>query len=79
MIKKGEFELVSDPLEIIKELELMIQHIDVPGPVEFRTNHASNYLPLRGTLPQDKAALLATIQDALRDPTRLRTEAMRGL
>jgi len=34
---------------------------------------------LRGTLPQDKAALLTTIQDALRDPTRLRTEAMRGL
>lgn len=79
MIKKGDFELVSDPLEVIQELELMIQNIDVPGPVEFRTNHASNYLPLRGTLPQDKAALLATIQDALRDPTRLRTEAMRGL
>jgi len=79
MIKKGEFEMVSDPLEVIKELELMIQNIDVPGPVEFRTNHASNYLPLRGSLPQDKAALLATIQDALRDPTRLRTEAMRGL
>jgi len=79
MIKQGKFELVSEPLEIIKELELMIQNIDVPGPVEFRTNHASNYLPLRGSLPQDKAALLATIQTVLRDPTRLRSESMRGL
>jgi len=79
MIKQGKFEPVSEPAEIIKELELMIQHIDVPGPMAFRTNHASNYLPLRGTLPQDKAALLATIKNALRDPTRLRTESMRGL
>lgn len=79
MVKRGEFELLTDPLEILQELSVMIESIDAPGPVVFRTNHASNYLPLRGTLPGDKANLLKTIQDAMRDPTRLRPESMRGL
>ncbi|MBW1790445.1 MAG: radical SAM protein, partial [Deltaproteobacteria bacterium] len=40
MIKKGEFELLTEPLEILKELEFMVMNIDAPGPVIFRTNHA---------------------------------------
>jgi radical SAM superfamily enzyme YgiQ (UPF0313 family) len=79
MVKKGEFELVTNPVEIMKELHLMIENIDAPGPVVFRTNHASNYLPLRGTLPGDKEKLLKTIQSALDHPDRLRPESMRGL
>jgi len=79
MVKKGEFELVTDPVEIMNELHLMIRNIDAPGPVVFRTNHASNYLPLRGTLPGDKENLLQTIQAALDHPERLRPESMRGL
>ena len=58
MVKRGEFELVTDPLDVLKEVELMIMNIDAPGPVVFRTNHASNYLPLRGILPGDKERLL---------------------
>jgi radical SAM superfamily enzyme YgiQ (UPF0313 family) len=79
MVKRGEFELITDPTELLKELALMIRNIDAPGPVVFRTNHASNYLPLRGTLPQDKENLLKTIERALNDPSRLRSESMRGL
>ncbi len=79
MVKQGEFEPVTDPFEILKELELMIMNLNAPGPVVFRTNHASNYLPLRGTLPQDKVKLLKTIQNAMEDPTQLRVESMRGL
>lgn len=79
MVKRGEFELVTGPSEILKELELMIRNIDAVGPVVFRTNHASNYLPLRGTLPKDKESLLKTIKNALDDPSRLRPESMRGL
>jgi len=79
MVKRGEFELVTDPREILKELDLMVRNIDAPGPVVFRTNHASNYLPLRGTLPKDKDELLRTIERALQDPRLLRSESMRGL
>ncbi len=79
MVKRGEFELLTDPREILGELELMIQNINGPGPIVFRTNHASNYLPLRGTLPKDKKSLLGTIRAAVDDPTQLRPESMRGL
>ena len=79
MVKRGEFELITDPKELLKELDLMIRNINVPGPVVFRTNHASNYLPLRGTLPRDKENLLKTIESALNDPSRLRSESIRGL
>ena len=79
MVKRGEFERVTDPLEILRELSLMIENIDAPGPVVFRTNHASNYLPLRGTLPRDKEDLLKTIQNAMKNPNLLRAESMRGL
>jgi len=79
MIKRGEFELVTDPLDVLKEVELMVKNIDAPGPVVFRTNHASNYLPLRGVLPGDKERLLKTIRSAMKDPTMLKAEYMRGL
>jgi radical SAM superfamily enzyme YgiQ (UPF0313 family) len=79
MVKRGEFELVTNPLDILRELRLMIENINAPGPVVFRTNHASNYLPLRGTLPRDKESLLKTIQSAMDDPRQLRPESMRGL
>lgn len=79
MVKRGEFELVMDPLDVMREVELMIRNIDAPGPVVFRTNHASNYLPLRGTLPGDKEKLIKTIDHAIKDPSILRAEYMRGL
>jgi radical SAM superfamily enzyme YgiQ (UPF0313 family) len=79
MVKRGEFELVTDPLDVLKEVELMIVNIDAPGPIVFRTNHASNYLPLRGILPADKETLLKTIRDAIKDPIVLKEEFMRGL
>ena len=79
MVERGEFELVTDPIEVLKELELMISNIDATGPIAFRTNHASNYLPLSGDLPKDKGNLLRTIRRALNDPKMLRPEYMRAL
>jgi len=79
MVKRGEFELVTDPIDVLKEVELIIKNTDAPGPVVFRTNHASNYLPFRGVLPDDKERLLNTIRSAVKDPRVLRTEYMRGL
>jgi len=79
MVKRGEFELITDPIDVLKEVELIIKNIDAPGPVVFRTNHASNYLPLRGVLPDDKERLLKTIRGAMKNPSLLRAEHMRGL
>lgn len=79
MVKEGTFEQVTDPYEILEELELMIRNINAPGPVVFRTNHASNYLPLRGTLPREKEKLLEIIRAAREDRNHLRPESTRAL
>ena len=44
----------------------------------FRTNHASNYLPLEGRLPADKENLLGTLDDALAGKRPLRPEEWRA-
>jgi len=77
--KAGEFVLI-EPLEMLKEMRVMIQHIEGVSCCVFRTNHASNYLPLAGTLPQDKERLLATLDRALAEgESVLRPEYLRAL
>lgn len=76
-VRDGSFHLL-DQHQVLKETELLVQHFDSPGSV-FRMNHASNYLDLRGTLNQDKDALLAAIHRAEQDLSCLRPESWRGL
>jgi radical SAM superfamily enzyme YgiQ (UPF0313 family) len=45
----------------------------------FRTNHASNYLPLEGVLPRDRERIVGTIDAALEGKLALRPEWSRGL
>ena len=75
-VREGSFEVLG-PVDILRETELFLQHIDSPGSV-FRMNHASNYLTLKGTLNDDRAALLARVQEGLRGHG-LRPESMRAL
>lgn len=55
-----EFELLNDK-DILSEIQLLMENIDVNETVVFRCNHASNYISLRGTLPEDKDKLLKQI------------------
>ncbi|MBA3545859.1 MAG: radical SAM protein, partial [Nannocystis sp.] len=50
-----------------------------PSDAVFRTNHASNYLPLSGHLPRDRERILETIDNALAGEVQLRPEWARGL
>lgn len=50
-----------------------------PTRAVFRTNHASNYLPIGGTLPDDRARILAALDAALDGRLALRPEWARGL
>ncbi len=75
-VRAGEFTLLS-PVEVLRETELFLQHIDAEGSV-FRMNHASNYLTLKGTLNRDREALLAKVQQGLQG-CGLRSESMRAL
>ena len=75
-VRSVEFTLLS-PVEVLKETELFLQHIDSEGSV-FRMNHASNYLTLKGTLNRDRQALLDKVQTGLTG-AGLKPEFLRAL
>ena len=76
-IASGEFKMMEPP-ELMRETRLFLEHIDSEGSV-FRSNHASNYLPLGGTLNRDREALIHTIDEALDGKVRLRRAVELGL
>jgi len=78
-VQRGELVL-PDPLGMLHELREMIAATNVTHAV-FRSNHASNYLPVAGTLPRDKERMLAALDAVLSHPdqARLRPESWRAL
>lgn len=50
-----------------------------PSDAIFRTNHASNYLPLSGRIPRDRDRMLGVLDSALTGEIPLRPEWSRGL
>jgi len=76
--RKGKFELMN-PLSILEELKCFVEGINLESPCIFRTNHASNYLPIGGTLPQDREEILEMIDFGLANPEFLRPESHRAL
>lgn len=74
-VQEGKFHLLT-PAQVLQETKLMVESFDSPGSV-FRMNHASNYLSLKGTLNEDKEAMLAQIRRAERHMETLRPEGWR--
>ena len=75
----GEFQLMEAEQMLI-ELHQVIENLDGLTNCIFRTNHASNYLALRGTLPGDKTRLMAALDAVIaQGPDAIRLEAWRGL
>ncbi len=69
---------VPEVPELLRELRTMVQHA-APTDAMFRTNHASNYLPLGGRLPRDRERIVEVIDAALDGRIPLRPERSRGL
>lgn len=78
-VRCGQFELL-DAFETLAEMHTMLDHITL-DPLKFVGVHASNYLPINGTLQRDKDKMLAMVDEVLqsRDTKRIRSEQMRGL
>jgi len=66
------------PVEALREIHWLLSVIRADG-IEFRSNHASNWLALKGRLQGDRERLLRQIDAALRDPRLLRPEFLRAL
>jgi radical SAM superfamily enzyme YgiQ (UPF0313 family) len=76
-VRAGRFRMLSQR-EVLEETRLFMEHIEV-GPLHFTSDHASNYLPLKGTLPQEKEQLCALVDAALNGSLQTRREWNRGL
>jgi radical SAM superfamily enzyme YgiQ (UPF0313 family) len=46
----------------LKELDMILRHTTMIKPCIFRSNHVSNLLPIGGTLPMDKEAMLSSLE-----------------
>ena len=72
-----------EPLDqqgLFEEIQVFLEHLELDN-TTFRSDHASNYLVLKGTLGQDKQRLLDQVNLAITKPgaVPLRPESMRGL
>jgi len=75
--ESGGFE-VPGAMEIAAETLLMLSHLDSEGSI-FRSNHASNYLSLGGTLNKDIEPMKAALKEALAGKVVYKNEWLRGL
>ncbi len=73
----GKFEMIT-PDEMLRELGTMISTTNLTSGL-FHANHASNYLPIRAHLPQDREKTLALIARAMDGKVSLKPEYMRAL
>jgi len=74
---ENEFEVPS-ATAIAAETLLLLENLDSEGSV-FRSNHASNYLGLKGTLNEDLEAMKGVLREALRGEVGYKDERLRGL
>jgi coproporphyrinogen III oxidase-like Fe-S oxidoreductase len=74
---RGEFQVLSAQESLLETAEL-IRNLNVTG-MHFTSDHASNYLPLKGTLNEDREKLLTLIHGALQGDVAIRSENSRGL
>lgn len=78
---KSSFEEVS-VMESLEEIRVFLNATNIPrdGKTVFRSDHASNYLVLKGRLGRDKDKLLTELQSVLDgDDKNIRPERLRGL
>lgn len=74
---RGEFQVLSAEESLLETAEL-IRNLDVSG-MHFTSDHASNYLPLKGTLNEERERLLSLIDGAVQGSVAIRSEQSRGL
>lgn len=75
-ITAGEWDLPS-PRESIEEIKTFVQALTCR--TYFTCNHASNYVPLTGRMPQAKAQMVGALDAALSGRLKMKPEFLRGL
>lgn len=78
-VQQGNFHPIS-PFQSLEELKIITENSHFTN-CFFSSMHASNYLSVRGQLPQEKQRMIKELENVLtrREPSLLRPEFMRGL
>ncbi len=77
-IASGKMKLLS-PEEVMAETLLMLKNTNVSKKCVFRSNHASNYVSLRGNLPEDKEKMMTLVRRAMENHDMFKDERFRAL
>lgn len=64
LLRQGKFKMASYE-SILEEMKMILENIYTDKEIIFRANHASNYVPLGGTLPQDKEKIIHQLEVAI--------------
>lgn len=77
--QQGNFSPIN-PFQSLQELKTIVENSTFSD-CFFSSMHASNYVSVRGRLPQDKPRMITELEQVLmsKDPSLLRPEFMRGL
>jgi radical SAM superfamily enzyme YgiQ (UPF0313 family) len=76
----GRFALPGK-FELLEELMIMVENLEMKQQCLFTSNHASNYLPIRATLPDEKDTVLQLLRRVIasKDESILKPESLRAL
>ncbi len=74
----GRFQKLSAE-EVLAETCLMLEHANPTKSCVFRSNHASNYVSLRGNIPDDNESMIASLKRCMEDRGMLKDERFRML
>jgi len=77
--RQGKIYLAQNDRELLQEQALLISLLSPRESLIFRSNHASNALPLKGELPRDKEYLLTQLGLANNGSIQLVPKWLRGL
>jgi hypothetical protein len=75
----GQYQPLEQ-MDLFREMQMLLEALELEKTI-FRSDHASNYLILKGVLNKDKEKLLQTVNQAIASPSSagLRQEWQRGL
>ena len=77
-IRSGKFQYLT-PEQVLKETCLLLDHARPEKSCVFRSNHASNYVSLRGNLPEDNDRLIGELHRCMKNLGMLKDERFRML
>lgn len=77
-IQEGRFKVLTAE-EVLGETALMLSNINLRKKCVFRSNHASNYVSLKGDLPEDKERMMKQLKRAMENTGLVKDERFRAL